>query len=71
MGHSKLRIGFFEIIMFTLYLPVVTGIYAILLEFAGIRESLLESYHFILHVLVVAGFAFAVARQLSKWLNPD
>ena len=57
--------------MFTLYLPVVTGIYAILLEFAGIRESLLESYHFILHVLVVAGFAFVVARQLSKWLNPD
>jgi len=71
VGRNKSKIGFFEIVMFTIYLPPIVGIYALLLEFANIRESLLEPYHYILHLLVVVGASLALTLKFRHWLKSD
>ena len=57
--------------MFTIYLPPIVGIYALLLEFTNIRESLLEPYHYVLHLLVVVGASLALTLKFRHWLKSD
>ena len=57
--------------MFTIYLPPIVGIYSLLLEFTCVRESLSESYHYILHALIVAGASFILTFKFHRWLKPD
>ena len=71
MGRNKSKIGFFEIVMFTIYLPPIVGIYALLLEFTNVRESLLEPYHYILHLLAVVGASLALTLKFRHWLKSD